>query len=70
MPACKACSFPAEFKSGTGETINNRGDNFVIIKNHEDDKTTYNLASNNNRNFNILEIRYCPMCGRNLYEED
>ena len=61
MNDCKACNF----EQNTGEVINNNGDDFIIIRNGEPDKSTYNLATDE-KHFYTLEINYCPMCGRKL----
>lgn len=60
--ACPYCHFDLD----TGENMNNRGDNFILIRS-TDDKTV-SLATND-KNFKLLNIKHCPMCGRNLTNE-
>lgn len=47
----------------TGQIINNASNDFTIMK--HDDETTASLTTGN-REFHILHIKYCPICGRNL----
>jgi hypothetical protein len=55
---CEYC----DFSSGdVGATINNVGDDFMLIKSEND----ISLASDN-KEFNLLKINYCPNCGRKL----
>lgn len=54
------------FEHDTGENINNRGDNFILIRSTDDN--TVSLATDD-KHFKLLNIKYCPMCGRNLTNE-
>ncbi len=59
MKKCKYCNI----KHGTGEFINNNGDEFLIM--HEQGEK-YRIATNNRNHFCMLKIKFCPMCGRRL----
>lgn len=66
MNACKACNFQTSDEFAISENINNTGDDFVIIRDNENAKITYELAADIDNQFYTLEINYCPICGRKL----
>lgn len=55
---CKHCDFSS---GNVGVTINTSGDDFVMIKSKE----SISLATDD-KHFLLLNINYCPICGRKL----
>ena len=56
---CPACNIQHD----CGETINNCGDDFVIIKHNNDDIASIITSE---KHMYTLNINYCPLCGRKL----
>ena len=49
------------------KTINTSGDSFTITV---DEKENRSFLSTNGAHFFTMDIRYCPICGRKLEEDD
>ncbi len=55
---CECCNFSS---SDVGSSINNVGDDFILIK--SDDGVS---MATDGKHFSLLKIKFCPMCGRRL----
>lgn len=57
----RGCAYCDLSSGNVGETIENQGDNFLMIKTPEGVSFVAD-----NKHFSLLRIKFCPMCGRNL----
>lgn len=61
---CPYCQNKIDMHEAPCETINNKGDDFCIII-HNDEKTA--TLTTGRREFRILDIAFCPICGKKLF---
>ncbi len=63
------CSFCDFHETNIGKDANNAGDDFVMIKIKDNNNVMkYDLVTGN-KNFYMLHVNYCPLCGRKLTEK-
>lgn len=59
---CEFCDFSS---GGVSGTINNKGDDFLLVQSDDD----VCIATDDNH-FRLLKIDFCPMCGKRLTTKD